>query len=367
MFSDNRKISSRQVHRLFIYDITGISTLLLPPMLAQIAGRDGIFCIFLALIPAYLFLALIDKVSKKSKSDYPSYMRESFGGVISAVLLGIYYLFSVFLAGYVLYVLSCLIKTSLLKEESYWLICICILVLGGYGIMGGIEGRARVYEILFWFLMAPLLLMLLLAAKDVNVDYWTPVFTSGVAGVLKGTLLVFLFYSVIYVCHFLMPFERKKGGAVRAAKSALMISALLNAAVYLITLGMFASEALANMQYPIITLMSMIKLPGGFFERQDAFMVAIWFFTMYALINSGMFYGTEVLKNLFHKKGQKRYVFVTVVLTFAAAAVFYQSGAALMFCRKYLICIGPAFLIVVPLLLLCFGKKQTAAKGGRLS
>lgn len=367
MFSDNRKISKRQVHRLFIYDITGVSTLLLPPLLAKTAGRDGIFCIFLALIPAYLFLTLIDRVSKRSKKEYSAYMRESFGTVISSAALCIYFILSIVLAGYVLYVLSCLIKTSLLKDESYWLICLCILALGGYGIMGGIEGRARIYEILFWFLMAPLLLMLLLAARDVNADYWTPVFTSGVAGVLKGTLLVFVFYSVIYVCHFLVPFEKKKGGAVRAAKSALFVSALLNAAVYLITLGMFATNALSNMEYPIITLMSMIKLPGGFFERQDAFMVAIWFFTMYALINSGMFYGTEVLKSLFHQKGEKRYVLVTVILTFAAAALFYRSEAALMFCRKYLICAGLVFLLAVPILLLCFGKKQARAKGGDLS
>lgn len=264
MFSDNRKISKRQITRLLIYDITGISTLLLPAMLARIAGKDGIFCIFLALIPAYLFTVLMEILQKKMRMPYPSYIKQKTGNVFSKILFAIYYIYSVLLAGYVLYVMSCLIKTALLKEESYWLICICILVLGGYGIMGGIEGRARIYEILFWFLMIPLILMLLLAARDVNPDYWTPVFTSSLSELAKGTVLVFLFYLLVCFVLFLGAYETKRGDGIRAAKTSLKVAALLNGAVYLITLGMFGENALKGMTYPVITLMSMVKLPGGF-------------------------------------------------------------------------------------------------------
>jgi spore germination protein (amino acid permease) len=359
MFSNNQKISKRQITRLLIYDITGISTLLLPAMLARIVGKDGIFCIFFALIPAYLFTALMGALQKKMDAPYPVYIRKKSGRAVSSVIFAVYYLYSILLAGYVLYVLSCLIQTSLLKGESYWLICICILALGGYGIMGGMEGRARIYEILFWFLMIPLLLMLLLAARDVNPDYWTPVFSSNLSDFAKGTVLVFLFYLLICFVLFLGAFETKRGDGIKAAKTSLKVAALLNGAVFLITLGMFGEKALQGMQYPVITLMSMVKLPGGFFERQDAFMVAIWFFTIYALVNSSMFYGTEVLKHMIGKKGKKRYVLVTLVLTFLAAAMFYRSAFVLRMGEKYFLYIGIGFVVLIPLLFAIFSRKKS--------
>lgn len=42
MFSENNQISGRQVFRLLTYDFLGMGTLLLPTMLADTAGRDGI-------------------------------------------------------------------------------------------------------------------------------------------------------------------------------------------------------------------------------------------------------------------------------------------------------------------------------------
>ena len=50
MFSENNQISGRQVFRLLTYDFLGMGTLLLPTMLADTAGRDGIFCILAGIL-----------------------------------------------------------------------------------------------------------------------------------------------------------------------------------------------------------------------------------------------------------------------------------------------------------------------------
>lgn len=358
MFSENRKISERQTTRLLVYDMLGISSLILPSMLAKVAGGDGIFCIFLALIPAYIFLGIVGKVREKVGTDYLEFIRNSWGKVIGGFFFVLYYLFCVILAGYTLYFLSRLVNMQLLKNESYVLIGVCILLLGGYGIMGGIEGKARIYEILFWFLLIPLLTMLILAMKDVNTDYWTPVFYCGWDGVLKGTGIVFLCYILVYFVLFLFPFEKNPGQGIRSAKKALRVNAIINSMIYLITLGIFGKNALAGMDYPVVTLMSMIKIPGGFFERQDAFMVAIWFFALYALMNSGMYYGTECLKKLVQKTGNKRYVLVTMILTFAASYVFYVSAPTVKQYGTYLLGCVTAFLILIPCLLLLTKKRK---------
>ena len=45
------------------------------------------------------------------------------------------------------------------------------------------------------------------------------------------------------------------------------------------------------MEYPAVTMMSTIKITGGFLKRTDAFMLAIWFFTLFALLGGTAFYG----------------------------------------------------------------------------
>lgn len=43
MFSENNRISGRQMYRLMTYDLLGIGTLLVPQMLAKAAGETA-FC-----------------------------------------------------------------------------------------------------------------------------------------------------------------------------------------------------------------------------------------------------------------------------------------------------------------------------------
>ena len=53
MFSENNQISGRQVFRLLTYDFLGMGTLLLPTMLADTAGRDGIFAFWRGFCPHF--------------------------------------------------------------------------------------------------------------------------------------------------------------------------------------------------------------------------------------------------------------------------------------------------------------------------
>ncbi|MDE7435056.1 MAG: spore germination protein [Lachnospiraceae bacterium] len=348
MFSENQKISVRQMTRLLVYDMIGISTLMLPAFLAKLLGQDGIFALLLALLPAFLVVWFLERSVAGSWKDFGAHMRRMPLWLRIPVLV-FYICEGVLTAGYGVYLLGDLVLQHLLPDETYWLVVFILILLGGYGIWRGIEGRARVYEILFWILMAPLLLMLLLAAKDVDTWYWTPVFSHDLWSLLRGTGIVFLFYLIVIFAFFLTPYLQDSRQVGNGCRKSLLIAAGVNGAVYLVLLGNFGTGALAEMPYAVIDLMSMVKLPGGFFERQDAFMVAIWFFTLYAFINTDMFYASDILRFLAkgraagtgqdktdEKEGQQEAVqsekilqFWTVAavmaLTFGVAAVLYLS------------------------------------------
>ena len=358
MFSDNQKISQRQMTRLLVYDMLGISTLLLPSALARLLGRDGIFAILFALALALLAVRVMQHMFKGKNVKNSTHAAKT--GPVSSMRL-LYGIEGICVAGFALYHLSTLLLKELLVGEQYWLIALILLLLGGYGIYQGIEGRARVYELLYWILMVPLLIMLLLAAKDVNVDYWTPIATCGIWELFLGICVVLLFYMMIVFALFLMPYLTEGTSVAKGCRKSLIQVAAINSAVYLITLGVFGEAALAELRYPVITLLSMVKLPGGFFERQDAFMVGIWFFTVYALINTGMFYASDMMKTRKQRQLQKpcgkMSILFTMVLVYIEAMLFYLvSNVYRWFILLQLVVVLPLTIILL-ILLVCNRRK----------
>ena len=388
MFSENQKISERQMARLLIFDMCGISTLLLPGLLGKMLGTDGVFAILLGAVPVYLFTFLPELLQEKRKSSntrngsntsnisnigksYPEILKKQGNGFIRIFALLVYTVEGILLAGYGLFLLSDLMVSELLKNSSFVLAAVLLMLLCGYGIWQGIEGRARVYEILFWFVFLPLILMLLLATKDVNTIYWTPVMVHSWGNFVKGTAAVVLLYGTMAFVLFLQPYLAENVRVGRTCRKSLCVTVIFNAAIYLITLGIFGSGMLPKMKYPAITLMSMIKLPGGFFERQDAFMVAIWFFTIYAFINTGMFYASDLLKAVWQKEGiqgkadaksiEKLIIPIVMVLTFAVTLLFYRLPKwKIMFIWIQAI----AFLPLTVILPLCIGEIRKCREKG---
>ncbi len=294
MFSNNRKISVRQIRRTMTLEMLGISTLLLPGILAAHSGNDGVFALVLGALGAFLLLLFWNHLTQKQNfyqalENCKKAVRLAVSFFYGGALLGI--------AGYVLYLLTWLVKEQLLQEKFEPLILITLTAAAVFGLLRGLESRVRVYEVLFWFLMAPLLVILCLACASVNTDYWPPIATASFAEFAGSSYISFLFFSLSSLFLLFQPHCNERKNAIRGVKTGLAVVLLLNVAVYLILVGIFQTGLLVQLPFPIITLMAVVKLPGEFFERQDAFMMGIWFFCLFSLLNSMIFYGKELLQN----------------------------------------------------------------------
>lgn len=350
MYSNNRKISIRQIGRLLILDLFGAGSLLLPGLLAKTAGADGVFCIVAATIVAIGYLWILGKVLQQQQEEYCSWIRQTVGNIAGDIILIFYLFFFLLLAAFLLYQLTGLVRVWLLPGGSYGWIQFLILILAAYGTLRGIEGRARIYEILFWFLGAPLLLMLFLAARDVNVDYWTPVMYAVPEDFGKGVLLAFVFFLPAFFIPFQKYYCSKPQRLTGCARKSVIMAGLLNIVVFLILIGNFQVKTTAILERPVITLMSMVKLPGGFFARMDAFMTAIWFFSLFALMNTGIFYASHILKEMFHEKKTQYGLLAVMILTFSATQWFWEYPGAVKVYEKYVLYIGLWGILGIPLL-----------------
>ena len=364
MFSENNKISDRQVFRLLTYDFLGIGTLLLPTMLASTAGRDGIFCILAGLILAFLYLKILQYLMQNIEKSYPDYLKKRCGKVVGYLLWCGYFLYFMLMASYTAYLFSTLMLNGLVENISFYLVLLLILAVAFYGMAGGIEGRARVYEMLFWFLMIPLFLMLLAACREVKTAYWSPVFSSGFKEVFRGSYYVFFCYSIVTLVLFLKEYVTDSEKYRKAAGKAVWFSGGVFAVLYLVLVGLFGADALAQMKFPAVTMMSRVQITGGFLKRTDAFMFGIWFFTLYALLNSMVFYSGNLAAKVIrdcggYLEGKKRmlpYV-ILLLLVYGVAVLFYRNQQILDSVTLLLWKIGTPFVTGVPVLLCLAGRK----------
>lgn len=373
MFSENNQISGRQVFRLLTYDFLGMGTLLLPTMLADTAGRDGIFCILAGILSTFLYLKLLRYLLKGMKTSYPDFLKQKCGKVCGYVLWGGYFLYFILMASYTAYLFSTLMLNGLVENVSFYLVLLLILLLAFYGMAGGIEGRARVYEILFWFLMIPLFLMLFAACREVKPVYWSPVFVADGKEMLNGSYYVFFCYSMVSIVLFLKEYVSDDKKHISAAEKAVGFSGGVFAVLYLILIGLFGVEALAQMKFPAVTMMSRVQVTGGFLKRTDAFMFSIWFFTLYAMLNSMVFYSGNLAEKVIrdcggYLEGKKRMLpyLILLLLVYGVTVLFYRNQQFLDCVTFLLWKIGTPFVVGVPVLLCLTGERKKHKKKVRV-
>lgn len=373
MFSENNQISGRQVFRLLTYDFLGMGTLLLPTMLADTAGRDGIFCILAGILSTFLYLKLLRYLLKGMKTSYPDFLKQKCGKICGYVLWGGYFLYFILMASYTAYLFSTLMLNGLVENVSFYLVLLLILLLAFYGMAGGIEGRARVYEILFWFLMIPLFLMLFAACREVKPAYWSPVFVADGKEMLSGSYYVLFCYSMVSIVLFLKEYVADRKKCVGAAEKAVWFSGGVFAALYLILIGLFGVGALAQMKFPAVTMMSRVQVTGGFLKRTDAFMFSIWFFTLYAMLNSMVFYSGNLAEKVIrdcggYLEGKKRMLpyLILLLLVYGVTVLFYRNQQFLDCVTFLLWKIGTPFVVGVPVLLCLTGERKKHNKKVRV-
>ncbi|MCD8231216.1 MAG: GerAB/ArcD/ProY family transporter [Clostridiales bacterium] len=303
IFSENKKISPRQIRRALTLEIFGISSLILPPRLASQSGIFGIFALAAGAAGAGALIYLWDRLAVSGAADstaagdtgVPDRERTSAGKSflhkMFPVLAGIGLLD---LASGILFILTGLIRDQLLNSRYEAAILLMLSIAGAFGLWKGLEPRIRIYEVLFWLLLAPLLIILAIACVSVRPVYWGHTSFS-LCGFAESSCESFLVFSLSALLLLFKPHCNMPERAAKSVRASLTMVLLLDAAIYLILLGIFQSGLLSQLEYPVITLMAVVKLPGEFFERQDAFMVGIWFFCLFALFHSLLFYGQELL------------------------------------------------------------------------
>ena len=308
-FAQNESISPRQLYRLYVFNLLGVGTLVLPNNLAKL-GKYGFISIALGVFMAWLFMWIVSEVRERRKNIYDrSFDKTAYAKIlIYDLIIAIYELSQ---AAFLAWIFVKLIRDSLIPDESFTAVLLVIMAVCAYALSGGVECRARVYEVVFFFVLIPLAAMLLFAISDVRFDYLMIKdrvgVEFGIADIFAGAYYVFA--ASISVFNILFVRERSVSQIRWSVSKAILTYAGILFLLYAVLLGSFGKYSLSEIEFPAVVLMSDVQIKGSFFKRADALMLSVWFFTLFSVLNMSLYYAVLRCEN-FAKNTTK------VILTF---------------------------------------------------
>ena len=296
-FAQNESISPRQLYRLYVFNLLGVGTLVLPNNLAKL-GKYGFISIALGVFMAWLFMWIVSEVRERRKNIYD----RSFGKTIHVKILIYDLIIAVYelsQAAFLAWIFVKLIRDSLIPDESFTVVLLVIMAVCAYALSGGVECRARVYEVVFFFVLIPLAAMLLFALSDVRLDYLMIKdrvgVDFGIADIFAGVYYVFA--ASISVFNILFVRERSVSQIRGSVSKAILTYAGILFLLYVVLLGSFGKYSLSEIEFPAVVLMSDVQIKGSFFKRADALMLSVWFFTLFSVLNMSLYYAVLRCEN----------------------------------------------------------------------
>lgn len=296
-FAQNESISPRQLYRLYVFNLLGVGTLLLPNNLAKL-GKYGFISIALGVFMAWLFMWIVSEVRERSRTIYDrSLDKTTYAKIlIYDLIIAIYELSQ---AAFLAWIFVKLIRDSLIPDESFTVVLLVIMLVCAYALSGGVECRARVYEVVFFFVLIPLAAMLLFAISDVRFDYLMIKdrvgVDFGIADIFAGAYYVFA--ASISVFNILFVRERTASQIRWSVSKAILTYAGILFLLYAVLLGSFGKYSLSEIEFPAVVLMSDVQIKGSFFKRADALMLSGWFFTLFSVLNMSLYYAVLRCEN----------------------------------------------------------------------
>ena len=296
-FAQNESISPRQLYRLYVFNLLGVGTLVLPNNLAKL-GKYAFISIALGVFMAWLFMWIVSEVRERRKTIYDRSIDKTKYAkmLIYDLIISIYELSQ---AAFLAWIFVKLIRDSLIPDESFTVVLLVIMAVCAYALSGGVECRARVYEVVFFFVLIPLAAMLLFAISDVRFDYLMIKdrvgVDFGIADIFAGAYYVFA--ASISVFNILFVRERTASQIRWSVSKAILTYAGILFLLYAVLLGSFGKYSLSEIEFPAVVLMSDVQIKGSFFKRADALMLSVWFFTLFSVLNMSLYYAVLRCEN----------------------------------------------------------------------
>lgn len=351
---DNGVISERQTFRIALLENITIGMVLIPYITTNVAGEGHMWAFVTGLIFVLLYSFIMYGFSKWLPKGLAQEI-DDYMGISGRVLMLIYALRYVLRGAVVLLFFSRVINEYMLRSMNVWVIAVPFALVCGYGAVSNIEKRGRLMELLFWWMLVPLILVAVFSITNVGWNSLADEFLStpassgaGIRGILYAAYLMLVVMSGLELMSFTLPMQKEnlRGNALKMLVW-IVISVML---AYFFVIGILGQAWTGSGATAALNVMEASAFPGGLVERLDYPVLAFWVIGVFAVISGYMFYAKIFTIKLCGRKSVW-YIPVIVALVAATAVLlsFEPVGRAVL---NYLIWADILISIAAPLLVI---------------
>ena len=265
-------ISCRQFRRMLLVEMGSIGCLFVT---LWAGNENGLLVVLMSIIGGLIYGSIIMKIGQIG-DGYEAVTERALNGFWWRFVWILYILRFVIRAAWILSYLEYLIRQTL-YDGGRLMILLPLLLLCGYAGMRNTEGRARFVELLFWWIVIPLVGLYLIGLWKTDLGSLMPTAEVPLRSLWQGDYRLMVLYLPVELILFRMMCGRENGREVwRAGLSGILAAGLWMLLVYSVTAGILGAAWSGKSLLGVTEAMELIAVHGGGLERLDILLILVW-------------------------------------------------------------------------------------------
>lgn len=357
MFSHNERISTRQVMILLILQMFNINMLLVPKLSTYYVGRNGYILPVLAIIFGVIYVYCITSLTMRfPNKTLVEITKDLLPDGIAYVLLSAFAIKLLIGAGLELRMFGELILQVMLPRTPLVVIMLVMLLTSAYLVKSGIEATARMAEILIYFVMVPIAIVIIIIALQTDYQNLLPFFQTDIKSVSRGALTMSYMFTSLEFLLMMTGLMRKPSKARKMGIRAVCFIGIVQGIITLLTLSEIGLGETQRQVWPVIGLMQNIGISQSVVENQEVILLSVWPLSVFVYISSGLYFSSLIASRSVKFKRENLFVLPLVPIIFFAAIWPKNIVEAYEYYLKFQMYVSIWFVVVVPLVLLLIAK-----------
>lgn len=363
MYLENGKISDRQCFRIGILENIAVGMVIIPYITANVAGKWHFPALLTGLLFTVLYSGIIFLLSREFPQGFIVYIEESLG-IFGKLILGIYALRYIIRGGLIIIFFGGIIQEYMLRSFNMAWIIIPFILICCYGGGNGIEKRGRLMELLFWWMLVPIIIVGVFSISNLDRKAIPLMFSTismrgaegNISNILLGAYLVLVCLSSLELMMFTLT-RQKKNTWENALKILLwIIIAMVMSHIFIISiLGRVWTGTSSTSVFSVMEATSL----GGTVERMDYPVLGFWIIGIFATVSGYMYYSKKIINSII---GSDRYRSILPVgILFAVSTYLWRFKAVAKVLTWYTVWADIWIGLGIPLIILAVKRKREKA------
>ncbi|MGO1370009.1 GerAB/ArcD/ProY family transporter [Senegalia sp. (in: firmicutes)] len=365
MTGGNDKITKGQSATLIIGSILGVGILTLPSELAKESGNSGMIMIIIGTILSIFIISIFTKLMLKFESKtVVEIMDELLPRPIAIIFESIFVLFYISSAAAVVRIFADIVKMFLLKETPLEVIIISMLLASVYIVRKGIEGIARLVQVILPIVIIPFALLLISLIPELDFQSVNNIMRFNTSDILKGlnvSLFSFIGMDIVLIS---MAYVEKPKKILKYNISVISFLGLIYLIIFIVVTCQFGIEQTRDLLWPTLFLMKTINIPGSFLENVEGVVIGLWTFIVIQSLCVILMQTNIILSKSFKLKEIDFLAVAIIPILYLLALVPQNINEVYYYIGLFSNYLGTSVTIIIPFILfgLAIFKKKGASK-----